>query len=141
MMAMRKRSRPLSLVIGVGAATLTVGLLTGCSSVGEFVTQQASDTACSAITPVVDRVTADVETAVSQIPVDPAAAIDTLQAANVLLSTLPGQSESVDTARTTIDALISQAQSVQLGQRLDQTKVDDLSAQLAQALTGTIGVC
>ncbi|WP_368499873.1 hypothetical protein [Herbiconiux sp. A18JL235] len=125
----------------MSAATLTVGLLTGCSSVSEFVTQQASDTACAAITPVVDQVTADVQTAVSQIPVDPAAAIDTLQAANVLLSTLPGQSESVDTARTTIDALISQAQSVQLGQRLDQTKVDDLSAQLAQALTGTIGVC
>lgn len=138
---MRKRSRAASLFIGVGSAALTVSLLTGCSSVGAYVAQQASDTACTAITPVVDGVAADVQTAISQIPVDPTAAIDTLQAANLLLSTLPVQSESADTVSTTIAALIAQAQSVQLGQRLDQTTVDELSAQLTQALTDTIGVC
>ncbi|ARJ07743.1 hypothetical protein GCM10010988_41760 [Cnuibacter physcomitrellae] len=123
------------------AAILVAGLLTACSSVGDFATQQASDTACAAITPVVDQVTADVQAAVAQISVDPAAAIDTLQTANVLLATLPGQSEAVDSASTTIEALISQAQSVQRGQRLDQRQVDELSAQLAQALADAAGVC
>lgn len=138
---MPRDRRPGRVLSGLTAAVLVTGLLTACSSVGDLVAQQASDTACTAITPVVDQVTADVQAAVAQISVDPTAAIDTLQTANVLLATLPGQSEAVDSATTTIEALISQAQSVQRGQRIDQRQVDDLSAQLTQALAGATGVC
>lgn len=136
-----RRTQPVRLILGASAALMTVVVLTGCSTVGDFVAREASDTACAAITPIIDQVTADVRTAVSEIPVDPAAAIDSLQAAGVLLGTLPGQSDAVDTARTALDALITETQAVQLGQRLDQNKVDELSNQLTEALKAAIGVC
>ena len=140
-------SRTGRIAAAIATAALSGALLAGCSSVGEIAAQEAGNAACTIITPVIEQVATDVQPAVADIPVDPAAAEKNLQAAKVLLDTVASQiaegaaTSAADTASTAIDGLIEQAQALEAGETIDQRRVDELSSELQTALSTASGVC
>ena len=139
--------KPSRLFAAIVATVLGGALLTGCSAAAEIASQGAGAAACAVIEPLTQQVASDVETAIGDIPLDPAAAKLNLQAARVLLDTVEAQtsegtaSDAVTTARVAIDGLITQAQAAQNGKPLDQELVDQLSQELQTALSTATGAC
>jgi hypothetical protein len=140
-------SKPPRLLAAIVATVLGGALLTGCSAAAEIASKGAGTAACAIIETLTQQVASDVETAISDIPVDPAAAELNLQAAKALLDTVEAQisegtaSEAATTAGVAIDGLITQAQAAQEGKPLDQKLVDQLSQELQTALSEAAGAC
>ncbi|CAD6005630.1 hypothetical protein [Agreia sp. COWG] len=138
--------------VALSGALLLGTLLAGCSSAAEIATNRAAAAACSIITPAIEQVSSDVRNAVTDIPIDAAAAEKNLQAAKVLLDTGGMQILADDASNTkynaatsaasaAVDGLIEQAQAIQAGQTPDTTRINELNTQLETSLADATAVC
>lgn len=131
-------------VVGMSVFSAT---LTGCSALSDIVTDQAGQAACAVGSGALDQITTDVTSAISNISVDPAAALAALTTAEAALTVasvgITGEAglAAVESAKATLSKLVAVAEDASNGAAVDQSTVTSLQDQFTTDLKALAGVC
>ncbi|MBN9632157.1 MAG: hypothetical protein J0I18_16335 [Actinobacteria bacterium] len=133
-------------LVAATAVALTAPLfLSGCS-IGDTVSKQAQNAACSLVTPITDKVAADIDAALKSAVLDPAAAIDQLKAARTILGPIADQipvgeqKTAVQNVVDTIDQLIPVLKAESIGSTTG-TSSDVLTKKLSEQMKALTTLC
>ena len=132
------------MVVGISVFSAT---LTGCSALSDIVADQAGQAVCAVGSGVLDQITTDVTSAISNISVDPAAALAALTTAEAALAvasvgiTSETGLAAVESAKATLSKLVALAEDASNGSAVGQSAVISLQDQFTTDLKALAGVC
>jgi hypothetical protein len=126
---------------GVTVTTVLTALLlvSGCSSVGDSISQQAAKASCAVVEATVNQISDDATTAIGSITVDPHNAVSVLQNAETALSILAINSDAIGNAQTTLGQLRALAERAAAGELVDTNQLAELQDQLHTQLATVTG--
>ncbi|WP_085370058.1 hypothetical protein [Leifsonia sp. NCR5] len=133
-------------IVAAAAVSLAAPLLLSGCSIGETVSQQAQNAACTLVTPVIDSVASDIDAALKSSTLDPTTAADQLGAARTILAPIAKQMPDGPQATAaqkvvdTIDQLITVLKAEAKGQATG-TSSDKLTKQLSEQIKALTTLC